>query len=111
MSISSGQLIDHLRALTDRDVPSRRLAADVITDVYDAFDVTEVLVVSYVLVSLAAVETEENCLEAQLNALGAMTERHLLPEATLNRLESIGRDSLPQHLAEYYDGLVEQRDW
>jgi hypothetical protein len=109
MTMPSAALLDHLRDLTSRDKAARQLAADVITDVYSGFEETEVLIVSYVLVSLAAVETEEDCLEAQLNALGAITERHLLPAATLDRLATIDRDSLPKPLGEYYDALLSER--
>lgn len=109
MTIPIAALLDHLRDLTSRDTAARQLAADVITDVYGGFDETEVLIVSYVLVSLAAVETEEDCLEAQLNALGAISEHHLLPQATLDRLETIDRDSLPKPLVAYYDDLLSER--
>ncbi|SDU69516.1 hypothetical protein [Jiangella alkaliphila] len=109
MSMPSAALLDHLRGLTSSDTAARQLAADVITDVYAGFDETDVLIVSYVLVSLASVEAEADCLEAQLNALGAITERHLLPDATLDRLETIDRDSLPATLGEYYDDLLSER--
>ncbi|SDS89789.1 hypothetical protein [Jiangella sp. DSM 45060] len=109
MTMPSAALLEQLRGLTSHDKPARRLAADVVTDVHGGFDGTDVLIVSYVLVSLAAEEADEDCLEAQLNALGAMTERHDLPRATFDRLETIGRNSLPRSLLQYYDDLMEQR--
>jgi hypothetical protein len=95
-----------LAALTVADPEARRCATEAITDVYSDLDEDQATVFAQRLMTLRMCETDPDCQEAQLNAMGVLKGWFLLSKSVFQPLISLRTEVLgsqDQYLRELLD--------
>ncbi|MET9916080.1 hypothetical protein ABZZ04_03225 [Streptomyces sp. NPDC006435] len=108
MAVGDENLVSIVRGLTSSHPDAREEASETICDWLNSFDRREVRLLSALLSSLVVLESESDCRESELNALGGLTETGFVEAEDLAPLKQIRRDALERAEVDHFDYLAEE---
>ncbi|MDK0521262.1 hypothetical protein [Streptomyces sp. ML-6] len=108
MAVGDENLVSVVRGLASSDLDVREEASETVCDWLKSFDRREVRLLSALLSSLVVLETEPDCRESELNALGGLTETGFVEAEDLAPLRQIRRDALDRATVDHFDYLAEE---
>ncbi|MGW2088196.1 hypothetical protein [Streptomyces sp. NPDC001880] len=106
MTVGDKNLVLIVRGLASSDPEVREETSETVCDWLNSFSRREVRVISALLSSIAALETESDCRESELHALSELTETEFIEADDLAPLQQIQRDTLRGSEAEHFDYLT-----
>lgn len=106
MGIGARHLRDLLRGLVSTDPAERSAGADGVSDWAQFLSGPEGMVASYAIGCLAMIETDQECLEAELHALSKLAEWDLAPRFVMDELKHLDATSLNGSARVHYDNFV-----
>ncbi|MCI0688089.1 MAG: hypothetical protein L0Y54_12745 [Sporichthyaceae bacterium] len=106
MSIGARHLRDLLRGLTSESPEVRSGACDTVADWAQFLNGPEGAVASYTVGCLAMIETEPDCLEAEMHALATLAEWELAPSFVYDEVKHLDPGKLGAATRTHYDNFI-----
>ncbi|NWF27690.1 hypothetical protein HW130_15700 [Streptomyces sp. PKU-EA00015] len=106
--VGNENLIEIVKGLVSTNPQVREETCERVCDWLQSFDQREVSVVSSLLSSVAVLESDADCLESELHAIGELTETGLVEAVQLTPLCSLSMERLDVSAREHLSYLMSE---